>query len=456
MSPSAASSPATTPQPIAATGLKTFAFRAAAALLSLVASAVIARVLGPEGRGGYVLPVAAGAMLLAAIHLSFEQSQVYLHSTRRASLAELAGVAGTGAVLLGLPGMVVLLLLPGGLPSLFAGVPIAWLIPVAAVIPFALHQLYTGGLLVLAHRVMMLNRIVLTVAVLHAAAVGFLAVTGALTVAAVLWLYLGNALILWGWTVRALGQMLPLRPTWNPVLLRRALRFGAALHLGMFLFALTLRADLFMVQSLAGLAPLGQYSLAVMLGEGLWLLTDAVALAVLPRQADMEAQTAALLALRAARVNLLVGCAAGLLLGLVAAPLIRFGFGAPFLPAVPALWWLLPGVVALGVQRPLGAWLLRQGRPARMSLIYAGALGVNLVLNWLWIPRFGIAGAAGASTVAYVASAAVFVCWLGAAADLPAFTRLLPTREDCATLAGLGRPASLRRLLREAAGSPRP
>ena len=117
-------------------------------------------------------------------------------------------------------------------------------------------------------------------------------------------------------------------------------------------------------------------------------------------------------------------------LALISYPVIRFAYGAPFLPAVPALLALLPGVVCYSAQRVCGAYLLRLNCPLRMSAILGSAVIVNLGLNLLWIPRWGIVGAALASTASYALSATLFVAWAVRVSGLGAHEAMAWAPED--------------------------
>ena len=90
-------------------------------------------------------------------------------------------------------------------------------------------------------------------------------------------------------------------------------------------------------------------------------------------------------------------------------------YSEAFCPAVEALQALLVGIVALSAGRVLSNDLAGRGRPILNAYGGMATVAVNIVLNIIWIPRFGIVGAAWASTVSYFVSfllALVFYCRL--------------------------------------------
>jgi O-antigen/teichoic acid export membrane protein len=202
----------------------------------------------------------------------------------------------------------------------------------------------------------------------------------------------------------------------------------------MILFCLHLRVDMYMVQGWLGAAALGQYSIAVTLAETLMMATDAVAVAVLPAQMTNTVQESAQRALRAARINVLLGTGLALAAAIVSGPAITLLYGESYRPAVLPMIALLPGIVSLGMQRVCGAPTLRTGRPLGIAGIYALTLTTNIILNMLLIRRYGLIGASIASSVSYILGAGIFVTWTSRLAQLP-LSRVM--RFDAADLASV-------------------
>ena len=87
--------------------------------------------------------------------------------------------------------------------------------------------------------------------------------------------------------------------------------------------------------------------------------------------------------------------------GVLAPLLVRFLYGQEFLPAVPALLWLLPAVWALSVNTVFKNYFAAEGMPL-VAIVSPGlAAALNVVLNLFWIPWLGIIGASLASVAAY-------------------------------------------------------
>lgn len=82
-------------------------------------------------------------------------------------------------------------------------------------------------------------------------------------------------------------------------------------------------------------------------------------------------------------------------------------FGEDFSPSVVAVWWLLPGTVALAGTKILASYIFSQGKPLINSYITVASLAITLTCDLALIPVFGVAGAAAASTIAYSTSLAL-------------------------------------------------
>jgi len=102
-----------------------------------------------------------------------------------------------------------------------------------------------------------------------------------------------------------------------------------------------------------------------------------------------------------------LACVSGLAIAALSPLAIPFAFGAKFAASVKVVWWLLPGTVALAAGKVMSADLTARGMPQYSSMFAFVALVITVVLDLLLIPRFGIQGAAIASSVAYLADAAL-------------------------------------------------
>ncbi len=221
---------------------------------------------------------------------------------------------------------------------------------------------------------------------------------GELTPFSVLLLTGMTTLITWGGTVM-IGARAGL-VSWriDPSALRMGISFGLRAQLGIVFVFLLLRVDQLMVQRVLGFEALGLYSLAATLAELLWLLSDPFATALLRHQVEADGDDDVTLGYATARLGLLLTGSAAVVAWVVIPWAIRVTYGEAFMGAVWPFRLLLPGIVALAVQRPLAAILLKRGRPGLVSAFGAIALALNVGLNLWLLERIGPSAASLSSS----------------------------------------------------------
>jgi PST family polysaccharide transporter len=171
---------------------------------------------------------------------------------------------------------------------------------------------------------------------------------------------------------------------------------------------LYMKIGMIIVGSLLGNAALGIYAAAIRVPESMTFISIVLASSLLPgliknRELGAKHYDAALL--RYFRINVLIAYGVCLPLSFGAPWIIRVLFHNAYAAAAPVMmiyvWSLV--FVFLGVAR--GQHLLNE-RLTGMALLFSLAgLGVNLVCNFLFIPIFGVMGAAIATVASYSVSA---------------------------------------------------
>jgi O-antigen/teichoic acid export membrane protein len=152
---------------------------------------------------------------------------------------------------------------------------------------------------------------------------------------------------------------------------------------------------------MAGARDTGLYAVAVRPVDFLLMLPGVAGTLLFPRIAASEGRESVQFTAKVARhISLIMGAACASLAA-VAWWIVPLLFGAAYQDSVLALWILLPGVWCMGVQSILANDLSGRDYPRVLIGVWAVLLVTNVGLNLIWIPRFGIAGAAASSLVAY-------------------------------------------------------
>ncbi|MHC6225759.1 oligosaccharide flippase family protein [Pseudomonas sp. X10] len=221
----------------------------------------------------------------------------------------------------------------------------------------------------------------------------------ALEAALISWL-LGIALVvalgLW-W----LGRQHSIRLTWDRSGQRELLAYSVKSHPDLLFQQLILRSDFLLIGAMLGSTALGHYAMASAAAELLLIVPEAVTTPLMKRllQQDEGMDKLTPLALRLTATVMLGAC---LGMALIGEWLIVTLFGAEYQPAYPALLALLPGLLGLCYASILRLDLLGKNRPGTVSLMMGAGAVLNLLLNIVLIPTWGIVGAAAASSIAYL------------------------------------------------------
>ena len=409
-------------------------------VLSLVNVLIMARALGPTGRGEVVLLTTLATLSAFGFALSVQEANANLAAAEPRTRRALAGNSLVFALSLGALGAVAVVALVALVPSLAVGIDRSLIVAAAGSLPILMLQTSLIYLVRADYRFALANVATVLVPVANVIVNGTLAAFGILSVGLALGTWIAaqaaaTALLTWYVARRLSGFGAPRRE-----LAGRSVRFGLQTHLSGLLASGNYRVDHLFVASLAGTRELGLYSVACAWVESLFLLPTALAVVLRPDLVRADRDRAGIQAAAVARVAMLITLPLVIAMALAAPILCVTVFGEEFRESVSQLRWLLPGVFGILLIKTLGCALVAQGRPLLDALAMAAAFAVTLIADIVLIPRFGGDGAAIASTLAYcsggLAAAVIFLRTLG---RRPA--DLVPRPADLAVLAALGRRA---------------
>jgi O-antigen/teichoic acid export membrane protein len=436
--PSATPSPGPEQAPraglIGSAGL-TLGTRIATFVLSVVTNVLLARALGPEGRGVYAVAVLIPGLVGLLLGFGISPANVYHYSKKLVSADELIGIATATALALGLAFYLVLfafIRLSGS--SSVAGIKSTFLLVSCVSVPFLLQTASLQGLLIGAERFVLYNltflsqsaatvlTVIVIVVVLRGSTMGAVIAWTASTaitsmVAAVSAATLGRISFGLRWSV-----------------LRRLLGFGIVSYLSSLTSFVNLRFDVLLVNLFAGARQVGLYSVGTSLAEVVWYIANAAGTVLAPRVAASAAESGDRTTEAVSRVVTLLAVLAALALGLLAPWVVVLFFGSDFSDSRWAVWLLLPGIVTFSVARVLSMYLLGRNQ-LRIDLLASSiGFGLTLALDLILIPRFGFRGAAIASSIAYTATMVVDIIWVTRRSTITLRGLLLVTAADVSIL----------------------
>lgn len=368
--------------------------------LGALSGPILARALGPAGRGD-IAAVMAPATVLALV-LSFGLPSAAAYFVDSVPEPRLLLTAMTFGIVVGGPICAVLWLLA---PTYLAGhspATLAWGRVFLLAMPLSVGMLAALEVRRRQHPGLSWNCWRGAPLVIPTLLIVLLALTGRLTVGSAL------AANFVGWLAPAVlllsrlggdgGPARPSLPTFRlmfPYAWRTASMVVAA--------SLTYRLDQVLLVAIVPPADLGLYAVAVMVALLTNPLTSGLSGALFGHLRGEKSESVAAARFRQSlRLTFVLSSAVALVLAVFAPLVLRVVFGAGFEPAATALRLLLPGAVAFDVQGVLTTKLLSEGRPGDTS---RGALvgAVITVTGLLTLaPRYGINGAALVTSVAWI------------------------------------------------------
>lgn len=405
---------------------------AADGVLAFAAGVIVARALGPDGRGALGLFTVSTAIAQMIFGLGFANAAIYYINKREIALADVVAAAHVITVAsLVATGLVVLAIVPlAGADALGDGVS-AWLL--IAAVPALMYAATLRAVLQATSRFMAMGIVTIVQPLVMLALVSAVYAFGDPTplLFVIFWIASNAAAALFALSqigTRDLDLAHIVRPRWAT--LRRLARFGVQGESGNVLQLLNYRLDQYLVRAFVGLAGVGIYAVGVSMTEAVWLLANAVAIVLMPRLTSAAPDEARRMTPLATRNTLLVATLGAIALGVVAKWLVPAFFTHRFDASVGALWWLLPGTVALTGSKVITSYIFSQGRPFVNTLITLASLAVTLVALLLLVPPYGINGAAAASSIAYIAHFAVALYAYRRISGRPVLEAILPRFSD--------------------------
>jgi O-antigen/teichoic acid export membrane protein len=409
------------------------AARLAVSNLAIPASAVLtgpilARALGPSGRGGLAAVLAPLQLVPMVVTFGIPQALVYVVATGRASGAQarrlaLALGAGTGAI--SAAGVIALT------PSLLHRYPhqqhllivLSLTLPVIMAVG-ALRYVAQGT----GHYELMTRERWFSVLV-RLVLIATFAVAGLLTIAAAAWFTHGVAVVatlLLLPVFRIRGKVEGARGS-EPQLTRFVVRYGLVTWMGTVGGVLVTRLDQVLLTPLAGAKELGYYAVAVSIAEVPLVALLAVRDVLFTASADRDDSD---LVARASRATILVAlplCVAGILLAPVAVPPI---FGSGFEPSVRMTQVLFVATLPNAIAMVLTSGVMAAGRPGLATRAQLSAAVVTVVALLLLVPALGAIGAAYASLLAYTTAGILVSLGFGRVSRLGPREFLVPRQSD--------------------------
>lgn len=385
--------------------LVTFLAQIASLIFGIALLIVLTRILGPEGKGIYTLIILIPTLAIKLVGFGIEEANIYFTGSAKIPVKN---IVSNSLILATIISLALILLFQSLSENIIFqdflssnGIVPLYLWMAILTIPFTFMFVWLNSVFLGRQDMSKFNFLNVFFSFIQLAAAAFLLIILKQGIFGAVFSYalatVAAALI----AAFLIGRITPLKFFLDKMSMVIQLKYGAKAYLGNIAQFLNYRLDMLLIAVFLNPLAVGLYSIAVEIAERLWLIPMAIATVLFPKISSIESQHADNLTPKVCRHTLFIVVIISMVLVALSYPLIKIIFGSSFLPSLAPLFVLMPGIIIFSVARVLSADLSGRGMPEIGMWAALVSLAVNLVLNVIFIPKWGIVGAAFASTAAY-------------------------------------------------------
>lgn len=373
----------------------------------VVAGIILARVLGPSSKGIYYYTLLIPQMIATFSQLGVSTASIYWIGKKKYGIHEVFGNQIILACILGFVGWVGFRVVLLFYSSMFRSVPHNLLMASLILVPFNILIGFLYGDLLAMGMVSQYNLIRLLEGVLSTSSFIVLNYFGKITLTSAV-LTSGSLVI-----VITASSFFTLFKRYKPQIilsrtyLKDTIGYGSRTYLNNLVGSLNRRVDVFIIAAILTSSDLGQYSIAVNLGELLWLFTDSITLVLFPEFTKIAEAQLSESAAKTTRNFLLISLVAAIGLFIGASIFIPILYGDAYRPSIELLGLILPGIWVFSIVKIFNIYWSGNGRPEVNIIPLTVAVFSNIPFNLVLLPIIGIRGASISSTISYTLAALI-------------------------------------------------
>jgi O-antigen/teichoic acid export membrane protein len=194
--------------------------------------------------------------------------------------------------------------------------------------------------------------------------------------------------------------------------IEKMLHYGALNQLAHIFQLLSFRMSFFYLEKLYSTAEVGIYSNATTLVESIWLISRSISLVQYARIANTNDRN---YSRKITQQLTLAGLAAGILglsfLILLPSEIWVMIYGAGFSEVGSVIFTLAPGVLFFNIALIMGHYFSGIGKYQVNTVASLAGLIIAAILFSFMIPAYGIYGAGWATSISYIITAFIVLCW---------------------------------------------
>jgi len=373
-------------------------------ILGIGTSIIIARILGPEGKGIYSLAILLPSLLVTFANLGIGSASVFYIGKKQYSPKEIFGAniifTGLISAFALIVGLIIVFFFP---QKLFPGVPKECLFLALSLIPFQFFSSFVINILLGLQKIKKYNfiQLIQNFVFLFLIVIFLLGLhfgVKAVIIAEILSLFVGSIILFIETKKETNGLIFSLKKS----ILKDFFSYGLKAYFANILGFLHYRIDQFMLNIFLNPTAVGIYSVAVGISEKLWLIPQSASTILFPKvSSETDEKSLKEFTPLVCRNILWTTIFLSLILYLITPWLIVLLYSKQYLNSIVPFRILLIGAITLAGSKIIANDLAGRGKPMINTYVGIISTSLNIILNFLWIPKFGIIGSAWATSVSY-------------------------------------------------------
>lgn len=385
----------------------TFSRQVLSILIGVVTVIIIARVLGPEGQGEYTLLTLFATLLFTFLNFGFNVSSTYYIG--KGNIYDEHTIWKTNLIVMSF--LSILSILAGGFVIIFlkdlffSSISTSYLSIMLLILPFFFLLNFVQSIFLGYQNFDVINiSAILTQLLILILTFLFLNVFHMNVLGAILAFIISNIIISILLVILLLKKyhLSIKKGVFSIPFAKDAFNYGIKVHISNLVSFFNYRADTFLIAYFSNPLSVGIYNVAVSIAERLWIVSQSVSNVLFPKISSMSNNDEKdYLTTMLTRNVLLISIITSIILVLISDFLILLLFGSAYEDAALPLKILMPGIVFLSVDRILSNDLSGRGKPEMSMYTSITTIILNIFLNIILIPKYGLSGAAFSTSLSY-------------------------------------------------------
>lgn len=375
---------------------------------AFIISAMLARMLGAEGRGIVTVIFMVPTLMATITDLGIRQATAFYIGQK---VYPINDIIKTTYLLWVLSSMLSVIFIAVYFGIFYYGKYSSTLLLIALLsVPFTLFARYSNGVLQGCDQLGKINKLDLWNIALNFASVVILVWLLQLGVLGATIVNLLIAAMLAVQSYLIVMKLAPFRIGHVSGLPLKFLKKGISYAIALFILQLNYRINILMLEQLSDLRSIGNFAVGVILAELIWQLPAAAGMVLFAKSANSRTQEEAInRAAKLLRMMLPVALVSCLVIAVFAPIIVAVLYGEQFTDAANVIRLLMPGIFIMFFYKVLNADLAGRGKPLFALAVYIIPLILNIVLNLFLIPLYNINGTAIASSISYIIGGILFL-----------------------------------------------